>query len=202
MEETIQPYGTNIFYDVIPFEMMKTYETEPQLIVTVDERPAVCKNMTCNVAYIEPTTTEVTGYTYDSSTELVTITGVLLPTTIDDMQGVKFAQTNCIIDEDTMTETGMQCTLDSNPVCGEFIPKVISKLGLIPSASDVTATSVTCTITSVVSSNSISSSTGDDSMNVLGGDNITFTGTNFPKDLTQSSVNIKFSNTLETACVP
>lgn len=27
--EIVQPYGTNIFYDPIPFEMLRTYETEP-----------------------------------------------------------------------------------------------------------------------------------------------------------------------------
>jgi hypothetical protein len=27
--EIVQEYGTNLFYDPIPFEMLKTYETEP-----------------------------------------------------------------------------------------------------------------------------------------------------------------------------
>ena len=27
--ETIQPYSTNLFYDPIPYEMLKTFETKP-----------------------------------------------------------------------------------------------------------------------------------------------------------------------------
>lgn len=30
------PFGKNLFWDLIPFEWLKTYETKPQIIVTVD----------------------------------------------------------------------------------------------------------------------------------------------------------------------
>lgn len=29
-------FGKNLFWDLIPFEWLKTYETKPQIIVTVD----------------------------------------------------------------------------------------------------------------------------------------------------------------------
>jgi len=34
---TTVPYSSNLFYEPIPFEMIRTYETEPQLIVTVGD---------------------------------------------------------------------------------------------------------------------------------------------------------------------
>lgn len=87
---TPQPAGTNIFYDAIPFEMLKTYETEPQLIVTVDGQPVVCHNLTCDVTYIDPVG-EITGSTYTESSGLVTITGTNLPTSLSDYQDINFA---------------------------------------------------------------------------------------------------------------
>jgi hypothetical protein len=63
--------------------MLRTYETEPQLIVSVDGNPAVCHNMTCDVTYITPVG-EITGSTFTESSGLVTITGTNLPTNISD----------------------------------------------------------------------------------------------------------------------
>jgi hypothetical protein len=39
-------------------------------------------------------------------------------------------------------------------------------------------------------------------LNVLGADNITFTGKNFPQDLTRSTIDIVFDDTEKTKCVP
>lgn len=61
---TTVPYGTNLFYEPIPFEMLRTYETEPQLIVSVGNLPAVCHNLTCDFTYTLPEG-EVTSFTFD-----------------------------------------------------------------------------------------------------------------------------------------
>jgi len=61
--------------------MLRTYETEPQLIVTVGGTPAVCHNMTCDVTYID-TEGEITGSSFNSETGTLTITGTNLPTSI------------------------------------------------------------------------------------------------------------------------
>lgn len=87
---TEQNYGTNLMYDVIPFEMLKTFETEEQLIVTVNGDPAACHNLTCGISYIAPVAT-VTAFTYDLSTKVLVITGTDLPTTVAEMQKVMFA---------------------------------------------------------------------------------------------------------------
>lgn len=44
----------NLYYDVVPFEMLRTVETKPQVIVTVDGLPAVCHNLTCDFTYTIP----------------------------------------------------------------------------------------------------------------------------------------------------
>ena len=80
-ERTILPYGTNLFYSPIPFEMLRTYEEKPQFMVTVDNLPVVCHNMTCDYTYVKPRG-EVTGATYNDETRKLVITGVDLPTLI------------------------------------------------------------------------------------------------------------------------
>ena len=190
-ENTTAPFSNNIYYDAIPFEMLRTYESEPQLIVTVDGNPAVCHNMTCDLAYITPDAT-VTAFTYTESTKVLTITGTDLPTTIDEMQDVIFADTYCIIDESSMSATGMSCTLESDPVCGDHNPIVHATRGYIPTSS-LTAESIACTITAV---------TPTTSLNVLGGDNLTFTGTFLPKDLSVSTITVVFNDADSTNCTP
>jgi hypothetical protein len=58
------PYSTNLWYDPIPFEMLKTYETEPQVLVQIGDLPAVCHNLTCDYTYVEAVG-EITAFTFD-----------------------------------------------------------------------------------------------------------------------------------------
>ena len=58
--------SSNVFYEVVPFEMLRTYETKPQVIVNVGEYPAVCKNLSCDFHYIVPEG-EVTSFTYNNN---------------------------------------------------------------------------------------------------------------------------------------
>jgi hypothetical protein len=58
----------DIFYSVIPFEMLRTHETKPQVIVQVGDYPAVCKNLTCDFQYVAPVG-EVTRFTYTAETK-------------------------------------------------------------------------------------------------------------------------------------
>jgi len=108
--------------------MLRTYENMTQLIVTVDGNPAVCHNMTCDMAYIVPDA-EITAFSFDSSSFVLSLTGTNLPTTIDGMQDIIFADTFCVIDESSMTETSMECTLESDPVCGDHVPVIHAALG-------------------------------------------------------------------------
>lgn len=60
----------DLFYDVIPFEMLRTYETKPQVLVTVGEYPAVCHSMNCDYNYVIPQG-EVTSFIYEPTTRLL-----------------------------------------------------------------------------------------------------------------------------------
>ena len=101
--ETIYPYGTNLFYNPIPFEFLKTFEEKPQIIVNVGDQPAVCHNMTCDFTYTEPTG-EITGVTYDKTTKKVVITGTNLP-----------GKTAPVVSEDKCPTHGTEtlCTADT-----------------------------------------------------------------------------------------
>lgn len=65
-QSIVTPATNNLYWPVIPFEMLKTYEVEPQVIVTVGDLPAVCHNMTCNWNYTIPIG-EVSAFTYDDA---------------------------------------------------------------------------------------------------------------------------------------
>lgn len=73
----LEPYSTNIFYEPIPFEMLKTYETAPQVVVTVDDLPAVCHS-SCDFTH-KAAVGEVTEVTFDEANKKVVITGTELP---------------------------------------------------------------------------------------------------------------------------
>jgi hypothetical protein len=109
-QETTHPFSQNIFYEPIPFELLKTYETAPQIMVSVNNTPAVCHSMACDFTYTVAAA-EVNAFTFDPSTLLVTVTGTTLPTTTPDIHSIRFAQTDCTMDNSTVTDTGFSCTL-------------------------------------------------------------------------------------------
>jgi hypothetical protein len=57
----------------------------------------------------------------------------------------------------------------------------------------MTAEDIQCTLTAVAPNNLL---------NVMGGDNITFTGTFLPRDLSKSEVIITFDDSQSTSCIP
>jgi hypothetical protein len=190
--ETVRPYSTNLEYDVIPFEMLKTFETKPQLIVTVNNLPAVCHNLTCDYTYIEPTG-EISSFTYDEATKVLTVEGSAFPANLTDIASLEFALTECPIDNATYTETHIECTLVSDPTVGSWKPILMSNMGLIPNADSAAAVTIAATLTTA---------TPGTDLNLLGGDEIVFVGTNLPRNLKTSSIDVKFSDTQETKCIP
>jgi hypothetical protein len=95
--KTVQEHGTNLFYRTLPFEYLKTYETQPQLLVSVNDLPAVCHNLNCNYTYVTPVG-EVTSFTYDTSSRVLTLTGTNLPNNTSFIQSISFAKTVCSLD--------------------------------------------------------------------------------------------------------
>ena len=118
--------------------MLKTYETEPQVIVKVKDLPAVCHNLTCDFTYLEPVG-EVTAFTFDDATSKLVITGTELPNIIDDIRYVHYALSTCIVDESTLTNTTIECTLDKEPTCGDHVPILTSIHGFVPNSDSLVA---------------------------------------------------------------
>lgn len=91
----------------------------------MDGLPAVCKNLTCDFEYIIPEG-EVTGFSYDPDTMLLNISGVNLPKNLSEIRHVEFAHSLCSINESSINETGLLCTLNHGPVCGDHLPIYIA----------------------------------------------------------------------------
>lgn len=108
--KTVREYGKNLEFSPIPFEMLKTYETKPQVIVNVNGLPAVCHNVTCDFTYME-TVGEVSSFTFDEPSKKVVITGTNLPTKAEDIQVIWFAMSKCTLDATKMPGTSLECTL-------------------------------------------------------------------------------------------
>lgn len=190
--QTVTPYGSNLFYEPIPFEMLKTYETKPQVIVNVNGLPAVCHNLTCDFTYTAAVG-QVTAASFDESTKKVVIAGTELPSKLADIQSVYFALTECQVDESTLSSENVECTLALDPTCGDHLPIITSKFGRIPYADGLAKHSVDCSVDAI---------TPLADLNLLGYDNITLTGKNFPHNLESSTIDLKFDDAQQTKCMP
>jgi len=100
---------------------------------------------------------------------------------------------DCEYDAAASSPTKIECTLIDAPVCGIWKPEVISNLGRIPNEATYQGIQVNCTVTEIQP---------DNFLNVLGADNLTITGTNFPRFLEDNTVDIEFSNPAATKCIP
>jgi hypothetical protein len=176
------------------------------MIVSVNDQPAVCHNLTCDYTYTIPTGS-IDSFTFSDTSNVLTIVGTNLPTALTDLQAIHFAKTKCVLDSTaSLSATSITCTLEAATTCGSHAPDLVSKLGRIPNGSGVTAHTVSCTI------GSASPLTG---LNLLGGDNITVTGAGFPHHLDQitssrrrrlsstvSTVSLTFNDAAQTKCIP
>jgi hypothetical protein len=68
------------------------------------------------------------------------------------------------------------------------LPVITGSLGNIPNSDTLVAETIECSITSLIPDSTANQ------LNLLGGDNITISGANFPTDLSTSDVLIKFSD--------
>jgi hypothetical protein len=108
--------------------MLKTYETKPQVIVNVNDLPAVCKNLTCDFTYTTPVG-EITAFNYDTTSKVVVITGTAFPEKQTDIQKIMFAFSECPIDSAKYSQTSITCTLLTKPTVGDYKPTIITRFG-------------------------------------------------------------------------
>ena len=120
--------GPGLAYTIVPFEMIRTAHSSPQVLVSIDDLPAICTG-NCDYTYENPTgvinSMSVSGLQ-------VTLTGTDLPIEI---VSVKLAHTICEIDSNSATT--IICSLVTPWVFGKYLPAVRDANGLVPIADTV-----------------------------------------------------------------
>lgn len=145
--------------------------------------------MTCDYNYTIPVG-EVTGFTYTAATKQLVITGTDLPPTIGNVSKVMFAKSPCIVS--AADNTSLTCTLVHTETCGSHVPYLYSTMGKVNNSAALQTHTVTCNIASVHPTTQL---------NLLGYDNLTFTGNNLPWFMNTSTVEIKFNDASQTPCI-
>lgn len=87
----------------------------------------------------------------------------------------------------------ISCTLEKEATCGLHVPYITSNLGLLPNNPDMEEYRIDCTVVDVWPRTEL---------NLLAIDNLTISGTMFPWDLHNSEVEMTFTDSDETTCMP
>lgn len=176
-------------------EMLYTEVMKPQVRVQVDGLDAICYKQNCDYLYKEDLSQEaslrrnldgeplVTSFSYDSISNSLEIEGENL----EDRRcsdtatvTVTFAGQTCTIDANTQTTEYIQCTMPESPAAGSHKPSVSHSCGAFVISDDVDAQEFTLTVASVSPS----------TVNQLGSEMLTITGTYFGTSMSQVSVEI------------
>lgn len=111
-----------------------------------------------------------------------------------DIRYINFAKSLCIIDESTLSETGLTCVLERNPTCGLYHPIYYSNFGQIVIDSSLSEIDIPCVVNSMTPENHL--------FNLLGEEIITIQGANLPYDIEENEISLVFSDDEATKCVP
>ena len=158
----VKERGPAVTYEAVPFEMIRTAHTAPQVLVSIDDLPAVCTG-SCDYTYSAAqgllTEMNVAG-------TVVSLKGQDLP--IDDIVEIKLAHTLCAIM--TNTTTDITCELVTPWVFGKWLPAVRTTHGFVPINESLQLHEVPSVLTSMTPTN----------VNPGGGEIMTVNGANFP----------------------
>ena len=177
--------GTTVYYNVIPSDFLRTYNTKSQLTVDIDGFRAVCRT-NCNFIYKTPED----GYpSIDSMTKsgtVLTITGNNFDTISGDVT-VWIGYGECSIT--FITSNSILCSIPdgSNAVAGRFTPVVYSAAKGIASLINSNSTAIQVEIDLEIAS--VSPTSGS----ILGGSIITITGKGFPNYISNNNINATVS---------
>jgi hypothetical protein len=129
----VRQFGQSLIWSVIPGEYFYTRETQPQVMVTVDEFPALCTGMACNYRYFEGQSL-ITGFSISSGTEL-TITGTNLQTPLK----IEMAHLDCSNIVVANSADSITCDLSNALPGGSWLPVVTEAHGKVKVDDAVTA---------------------------------------------------------------
>lgn len=175
--------GQGLVWDVIPAEHFFTYETEPQVIVQVDDMPALCTGLNCNFSY----------FVGNSIIDDFSLSGNRLSisgSNFDDILKVEMGHIAC--NNVASSSTSITCDLEGKLPAGSWWPSVIEDKGKVQVESSVSPEVVNMIISNV---------DPKIDLNPAGGNIMTITGDNFPPTLDSR---YQFAITLDgkTRCVP
>lgn len=142
--------------------------------------------MACDFTYVDPVG-EITSSIYDSASGAfgkVIVSGTSLPS-LAEIEGMYFADSPCVIDEATASDTNLECALTQEAACGTWNVAILTNMGFIPIASQLGNTTITCTVSSISPSTNL---------NVNGGKNLTISGSGFPHKIGDNIILITFSD--------
>jgi len=97
------------------------------------------------------------------------LSGANFETNLEEIVSISYGSTNCVLDEDSLTASSVDCDLEDDLVAGEIKPVFKTSMG----DTYVSASAVTIEPT-------LSSVSPMTDINPLGGNTLTFTGTGFP----------------------
>ena len=163
ISEVIRPYGESLMFEPVGLEFLYTDAQSPQVLVTVDDLPALCVNLNCDYAYVEPgATTIITGQSYNPKTLEYIVTGKNLPTiwkphgrrlqtTTSTATGLDFGGATCLdsTPPENFTSTKITCTLNHQPRAGDQPVVLTTDQGLVPVSTDVPLIPIGLSVTAV-----------------------------------------------------
>lgn len=127
----------------------------------------------------------------------MTISGTELPDNVSKIQSITYAGSSCTLSGldpeagGVLSGTEITCVLDREATCGTWTPALTTFLGNVPNAEGLAGQEIQCTISAVQPNTEL---------NLLGQDNITFTGTNFPHEMEGNTFELTFSNDDASTC--
>lgn len=102
-------------FEPVGLEFLYTNVYSPQVLVEIDDLPALCVNRNCDYAYVDVSGL-VSSFSYDAATRSVTVQGASLPTR--DVS-VSFGGAECVLNSDsTLTKSLIVCKLEHGPRSG------------------------------------------------------------------------------------
>jgi hypothetical protein len=110
-----------------------------------------------------------------------------------DINSFLFFSIDEVVVEDTGEVNTISCTLEKEATCGLHVPYITTNMGLLPNSPNMDYYRIDCTIVDVYPYSEL---------NLLAIDNLTLSGTQFPWDLSNSEVEMTFTDDDLTSCVP
>ena len=177
--QNLTPNDNDQYFNVIPSEFLRTYQTAPQLTVEIDSTGVICAG-NCTFTYLQSADLPAIA-SFSESDQALTFQGTGFDSSSLDNYQITVGSGACSITE--VTSTSITCTLGVG-VAGSNLPQVVSvSQGLVPMSSSRLLTTAVVQILSIASISPNQAGMG-------GGISITVTGTGFDDSLTDTAHNI------------